>query len=97
MRFPIASRQVKVHLEVGRDRFPAQLLDESMAGFAVSVDVPRRRLGPDGFTSESDCYLFGEIARLRIENSGNYEVQIISIVPAKRKAPRRHEGESPCD
>lgn len=81
MRFPVAPTRVKARLQVGRDTYKAELLDESMAGFAVSVEIPRRKLGENGFTCESECPLFGEIARLAIEGNSQYEVQIISIVP----------------
>lgn len=81
MRFPVAPTRVKARLQVERDTYKAELLDESMAGFAVSVEIPRRKLGENGFTCESECPLFGEIARLSIEGHSQYEVQIISIVP----------------
>lgn len=81
MRFPVTPSRVKAVLKVGRDCLKAELLDESVAGFAVAVEVPRRRLGESGFTSESECDLFGEIGRLEIVGHSDYEVQIISIVP----------------
>jgi len=81
IRFPVAPTRIDAEIEVGKDVFQAQLLDESMAGFAVAIEVPRRKLGAGGFTSEAECYLFGEIARLRIAAGSCYEVQIISIVP----------------
>ena len=81
MRFPVTPARVKAQLRVGKDTFRAELLDESMSGFAISVEVPRRKLGEKGFTCESECPLFGEIARLNLNGHGSYEVQIISIVP----------------
>ncbi len=81
MRFSVAPSRVKAQLQVGRDTFKAELLDESMAGFAVAVQIPRRKLGENGFVSESECPFFGEIARLSIAGNSEYEVQIISIVP----------------
>lgn len=81
MRFVVAPTRVKARLQVGRDWYKAELLDESMAGFALSVEVPRRKLGENGFTCESECSFFGEIARLAIEGQTQYEIQIISIVP----------------
>ena len=81
MRFSVAPTRVKAQLRVGRDTFKAELLDESMSGFAVAVEIPRRKLGEQGFTCESECMLFGEIARLCIVGHSDYEVQIISIVP----------------
>lgn len=80
-RFAVAPTRVKARLQVGRDVYKAELLDESMAGFALSVEVPRRKLGENGFTCEADCPFFGEIARLSIEGNSQYEIQIISIVP----------------
>ncbi|PQO31696.1 hypothetical protein [Blastopirellula marina] len=81
MRFAVAPTRVKARLQVGRDWYKAELLDESMAGFALSVEVPRRKLGENGFTCEAECPFFGEIARLAIEGHTQYEIQIISIVP----------------
>jgi len=81
MRFSVAPTRVKAQLRVGKDTYKAELLDESMAGFAVAVEIPRRKLGEEGFVCESDCPLFGEIARLSLTGHSAYEVQIISIVP----------------
>ncbi|MEW4563581.1 hypothetical protein AB1K70_13695 [Bremerella sp. JC770] len=81
MRFSVAPTRVKAQLRVGKDVYKAELLDESMAGFAVAVEIPRRKLGEQGFVCESDCPLFGEIARLSLTGHSTYEVQIISIVP----------------
>lgn len=81
MRFSVAPSRVKAQLRVGKDTYKAELLDESMAGFAVAVEIPRRKLGEQGFVSESECPLFGEIARLKVSGHSEYEVQIISIVP----------------
>ncbi|WP_144977477.1 hypothetical protein [Bremerella volcania] len=81
MRFSVAPSRVKAQLRVGKDTYKAELLDESMAGFAVAVEIPRRKLGEQGFVCESDCPLFGEIARLSVTGHSEYEVQIISIVP----------------
>lgn len=81
MRFSVAPTRVKAQLRVGKDTYKAELLDESMAGFAVAVEIPRRKLGEEGFVSESECPLFGEIARLSVSGHSEYEVQIISIVP----------------
>jgi len=81
MRFAVAPSRVKAQLRVGKDTYKAELLDESMAGFAVAVEIPRRKLGEQGFVCESDCPLFGEIARLSVTGHSEYEVQIISIVP----------------
>lgn len=81
MRFSVSPNRVQAQLRVGRDCFKAELLDESMAGFAIGIDIPRRKLGEKGFTCESECPLFGEIARLNIIGNCEYEVQIISIVP----------------
>ncbi|PQO31355.1 hypothetical protein C5Y96_13525 [Blastopirellula marina] len=81
MRFSVAPSRVKAQLRVGKDTYKAELLDESMAGFAVAVEIPRRKLGEQGFVCESDCPLFGEIARLTVSGHSEYEVQIISIVP----------------
>ncbi|MBI1248543.1 hypothetical protein GC197_11975 [bacterium] len=57
-----------------------------MSGFALAVEVPRRKLGEKGFTCESECPLFGEIARLNLVGHSTYEVQIISIVPREDDA-----------
>lgn len=81
MRFPISPSRVKAQLRVGKDTYKAELLDESMAGFAVGVEIPRRKFGEQGFVCESECPLFGEIARLSVMGHSEYEVQIISIVP----------------
>lgn len=81
MRFPVTPSRVKAELRIGRETFKAELLDESMSGFAVVIDVPRRRLGEQGFTVEADCDLFGEIGRLNVLGYSDYEVQIISVVP----------------
>lgn len=81
MRFSVAPSRVKAQLRVGKDTYRAELLDESMAGFAIAVEIPRRKLGEQGFVSESECPLFGEIARLKVSGHSEYEVQIISIVP----------------
>ncbi|WP_207396172.1 hypothetical protein [Bremerella alba] len=81
MRFSVVPSRVKAQLRVGKDTYKAELLDESMAGFAVAIEIPRRRLGEQGFVCESDCPLFGEIARLNLMGHSAYEVQIISIVP----------------
>ncbi len=81
MRFAVAPTRVKARLQVGRDWYKAELLDESMAGFALAVEIPRRKLGEKGFTCEAECPFFGEIARLAIEGNSQYEIQIISIVP----------------
>lgn len=80
MRFSVAPSRVKAQLRVGKDTYKAELLDESMAGFAVAVEIPRRKLGEQGFNCEADCPLFGEIARLTVSGHSEYEVQIISIV-----------------
>ncbi|RCS40629.1 hypothetical protein DTL42_24985 [Bremerella cremea] len=81
MRFAVTPTRVKARLQIGRDWYKAELLDESMAGFALSVEIPRRKLGEKGFTCEAECPFFGEIARLSIDKHSQYEIQIISIVP----------------
>lgn len=81
MRFSVAPSRVKAQLRVGKDAYKAEVLDESMAGFAIAVEIPRRKLGEQGFVCEADCPLFGEIARLILSGHSAYEVQIISIVP----------------
>ena len=80
-RFPVTPSRVKAELRIGRETFKAELLDESMSGFALILDIPRRRLGEQGFTTEADCDLFGEIGRLNVLGHSEYEVQIISIIP----------------
>ncbi|MEX0794295.1 MAG: hypothetical protein WD045_14260 [Pirellulaceae bacterium] len=68
-------------LLIGNDRFHVEMLDQSLAGFSMAIAVPRRRLGAEGFKDERECFLFGEIGRLVIDNLVAYELQILNVNP----------------
>lgn len=80
-RTAVQQQATSATLLIGNDRFHVEMLDQSLAGFSMSIAISRRRLGAEGFTDERDCFLFGEIGRLVIDNLVAYELQILNINP----------------
>ncbi|MGY8769635.1 MAG: hypothetical protein ACKVH8_14555 [Pirellulales bacterium] len=80
IRLPITPLKTKATLRVGKLRYSTRMLNESMAGFGLTLDLPLRQLPQGKFQSEEDCALFGKIATLVIQKSA-YEIQIVSVVP----------------
>ncbi|PHS10420.1 MAG: hypothetical protein COA78_11340 [Blastopirellula sp.] len=80
IRLEITPLKTKASLRVGKQRYATRMLNESMAGFGLTLDLPLRQLAHGQFKSEEDCALFGEIATLAIQKLA-YEIQIVSVVP----------------
>ncbi|UUO07255.1 hypothetical protein M4951_02850 [Blastopirellula sp. J2-11] len=69
---------VSGRLVLGNEEFRVRLLDESMAGFAIELEVAKTRLQLVNPEHEEEFFLFGEIAQLILNNSA-FEVQITSV------------------
>ena len=80
IRLEITPLKTKASLRVGKQRYSTRMLNESMAGFGLTLDLPLRQMDRGEFKSEEDCALFGEIATLVIQKLA-YEIQIVSVVP----------------
>ncbi|MCC9606076.1 hypothetical protein LOC68_19700 [Blastopirellula sp. JC732] len=78
IRFPVMPENVNGRLVLGKEEFRVRLLDESMAGFAIELEVAKTRLQTVNPEHEEEFFLFGEIAQL-ILNSSAFEVQVTSV------------------
>ncbi|WP_146118885.1 hypothetical protein [Blastopirellula marina] len=90
IRFPVMPENVTGRLVLGKEEFRVRLLDESMAGFAIELEVSKARLQLVNPEHEEEFFLFGEIAQLILNNTA-FEVQVTSVgfknPPPDRKLP----------
>ncbi|TWT39025.1 hypothetical protein [Blastopirellula retiformator] len=87
IRFPVLPENVNGRLVLGKEEFRVRLLDESMAGFAIELEVAKTRLQTVNPEHEEEFFLFGEIAQL-VLNSSAFEVQVTSV-GCKNPSPDR--------
>lgn len=88
IRFPVMPENVNGRLVLGKEEFRVRLLDESMAGFAIELEVAKTRLQTVNPEHEEEFFLFGEIAQLILNNSA-FEVQVTSVGFKNPTAERR--------